>query len=87
MKYEIFVNGGFANIPKQYQGEIDLTDVEKNILIQAMRKKIMPLNEIHDGYIYHIKLNDGVHEYKCVFNEHTLPEHVLKFMDNVIKSS
>ncbi len=86
MKYEIFVNGGFANIPKQYQGEIDLPDVEKNILLQTMRKKPMPLNEIHDGYIYHINLIDKDNEYKCVFNEHTLPEQVRQFIDTVIIS-
>lgn len=85
MKYEIFINGGFANIPKQYHGEITLTEAEKKILLQTMSKKPMPMREIHDGYIYHVKLNDGDSEFKSVFDEHNIPGHVRQFIDTITK--
>lgn len=86
MKYEIFINGGFANTPKKYDGEVTLTNSEKKVLLQTMGKKPTPLREIHDGFIYHVKLYDGDNEFKSVFDEHNIPGHVRKFIEAVIKT-
>lgn len=84
MKYEIFINGGFANIPKQYEGEITLTDSEKKELLETLDKKPEPTHEIHDGFIYHIKIMDESAEIKSVFDEHNLPQIVRTFIDTVL---
>jgi len=83
MKYEIFINGGFANIPKKYTGEIAIEEDEKKLLLDSLGRKIELTQEIHDGFIYHIKINDEEIELKSVFNEHNLPEAVRSFMDTV----
>lgn len=84
MKYEIFVNGGFANIPKQYEGEIILSEEEKKELLETLSKKSKPSEEIHDGFIYHIRIADGGIEMKSVYDEHNLPEIVRTFIEAIL---
>ena len=84
MKYEIFINGGFANIPKQYKGEINLPNIEKKKLFEILSQKQEPSQEIHDGFIYHVKIIDGNSEVKSVFDEHNLPQSISDFMDTVL---
>lgn len=85
MEYEIFINGGFANIPKQYKGEIVMEPTQKSQILRSMDLKSKPSNKIHDGFIYHIKLMDGGKEFKSVFDEHSLPESVRHFVDEIIR--
>lgn len=83
MKYQVFINGGFANIPKKYAGEITLKEDEKKELLKSLGKKREPSQEIHDGFIYHVKVIDGQIELNSVFDEHNLPEPVRSFMETV----
>jgi len=84
MKYEIFINGGFANIPKQYSGEITLENPAKKELFKTLDEKPKPSREIHDGFIYHIKITEGKKEMKSVYDEHNLPQIVSTFIDTVL---
>jgi len=83
MKYEIFINGGFANIPKQYEGEIALTEKEQNDLLETISKKSKPSEEIFDGFVYHIRIADAGIEIKSVYDEHNLPLIVRDFIDAI----
>ncbi|MFS4491876.1 hypothetical protein [Maribacter sp. 2308TA10-17] len=84
MKYEIFINGGFANIPKQYKGEIILPNREKKKLLEILSQKQEPSQEIHDGFIYHVKIIDGNSEVKSVYDEHNLPLSVSDFINKAL---
>lgn len=84
MKYEIFLNGGFANIPKQYEGEVTLADTEKKELLETLKKTQKPSNEIHDGFIYHVKIVDLDVKMKSVYDEHNLPQIVRTFIDSIL---
>jgi hypothetical protein len=84
MKYEIFINGGFANIPKQYKGEVILNGFAKKQLFEIMSKKQKPSQEINDGFIYHVKITDGAEEMKSVFDDHNLPQAVRNFIDTIL---
>lgn len=84
MKYEIFINGGFANIPKQYKGEITLKDSEKKELLETLSKKSKPSQEIHDGFTYHVRIADEDMEMKSVYDEHNLPQIVREFIDTIL---
>lgn len=85
MEYEIFINGGFTNIPKQYKGEIVMGPTQKSLILNSLGVKSKPSNKINDGFIYHIKLLDGDKEFKSVFDEHNLPEPVRNFVDGIIR--
>lgn len=86
MKYEIFINGGFANIPKQYEGEIALKKEQQNQLIETLSKKLKPSEEIFDGFVYHIRIADGDLAVKSVYDEHNLPKTVREFIDTVLQN-
>ncbi|TMM57340.1 hypothetical protein FEE95_12715 [Maribacter algarum] len=84
MKYEIFINGGFANIPKQYNGEISLESSEKKELFQTLKVKPEASGEIHDGFIYHVKIIEEGQEIRSVYDEHNLPSVIRTFIDTVL---
>lgn len=84
MKYEIFINGGFANIPKQYKGEINLKDIDRKQLLEILSKEQEPSQEIHDGFIYHVKVFDGEQEMKSVFDEHNMPQSIRGFIETIL---
>ncbi len=84
MKYEIFINGGFANIPKQYNGEISLESSEKEELLKTLNEKPQVSREIHDGFIYHIKIMEEGTEMRSVYDEHNLPPVIRTFIDTVL---
>jgi len=83
MKYEVFINGGFVNIPKRFKGDIVLEDLEKKELIDTLRKIPKYSNEIHDGFTYHVKLVEGDTEVKSVYDEHNLPKVIKNFIDTI----
>lgn len=83
MKYEIFINGGFANIPKQFEGEINLKEAEKKDLLATLSKASKPSGEIHDGFIYHVRITDADTEIKSIYDEHNLPQIVRGFIETI----
>lgn len=81
MKYEITIEGGFTGIPKIHEGEITIGDKEKTMLLQAISKKVVPLNEnIRDGLNYHIKLIDEDINYESVYDEKNIPAEIRKLL-------
>jgi len=84
MRYELFINGGFANIPKRYQGEITLKDAEKKELFDTLCEKPKPSPEIPDGFRYHIRIIDKDSEMKSVYDEHNLPNIIRTFIESIL---
>lgn len=81
MKYRVFINGGFANIPKEYEGELSLDEELKKAIFKAMKTKSEPSHEIRDGFVYHLKFEEEGKQYTAVFDEKNLPDKLHEFLD------
>ncbi|WP_430966832.1 protealysin inhibitor emfourin [Spongiimicrobium sp. 2-473A-2-J] len=81
MKYKILIEGGFAAIPKRYEGEVILTSQEMDVLFTAMEAVLPAPNEaLRDAFSYHIRLEHGNRIYDKRFNEPDLPNAIRNFV-------
>jgi len=75
MKYKITIQGGFAGVPKIYEGEHKLTEEEKFEIIKLMTgSKTTENTALRDGYRYQIELNYQHKDYKATFDDSNIPE-------------
>lgn len=80
MIYKIQVEGGFTAIPREYEGEIAMSSMEKTELFDLMRNQPKPNLDLRDGYSYIITLIDGDDRLNARFDESTLPQAIRKMM-------
>lgn len=82
MKYKITIEGGFTGIPKEYEGDIELNEAERNVLVCTMDTPVQPLNKkMRDGFLYRLKLADRDETFHMVFDDSNLPVQVREFID------
>ncbi len=87
MKYEISVEGGFANIPKNYHGDIALPEEEIHALYHMMAAKSASSNpQLRDGQLYRIKLISQGEVTEAVFDDSNIPSQIRAFIGKVAKS-
>ena len=84
MKYEIEIEGGFSNIPKKFEGEIELDKNSQKELIRLFEVSNENESTIPDGFSYHFLMIDDKNKmYKARFNEKNLPENLRSFVQKI----
>lgn len=84
MKYKIIVEGGFAGISREYEGEVELTPEETKSILEGMNEGGGFQNQdIRDGFSYVIKIENDNEVLRRKFEEGNMPRSIRNFMDRV----
>ncbi|MDY7394822.1 hypothetical protein UMM65_06185 [Aureibaculum sp. 2210JD6-5] len=87
MFYNIQISGGFANIPTEYEGKLDIDFQRKEDLKRVLNNPnlISENKNLTDAFVYDVKLNIDGEIYAATFNESNIPQEVLNLVDDIKK--
>lgn len=84
MKYTIREEGGFLGFPRDYTGEIQITNDEAQQLISAMQAGgETSKSEIRDALHYIIEIEHRGELFGASFEEQSLPGALREFLNNI----
>jgi hypothetical protein len=88
MKYQIKIEGGFAGISKEYNGELHFSPDERKAILKSFQHPVKS-NEarMRDGFIYSISLHDGETWHTANFDEANLPNGMREVLARIYKNS
>lgn len=84
MKYKIEISGGFTGIPKFYEGERHLNEIQKEKLLDLLKTSDSKNSPIRDGQKYSFLFTEGQDIYAAEFGENNLPSELRQIMDSII---
>lgn len=83
MKYNIVIEGGFANIPKTYAGYLDLGEAEKAILELLKKEPGLGNEQLRDMLVYRITLGEGDNITEGIFDDGNIPDELRSLIDKI----